>query len=331
MSDLEQLESYKEKIVQSDFPEKIRNSIKQNIIGKNDIIDKLIISILSKGHVFLEGVPGLAKTQIVKTLAESINVRFQRIQFTPDLLPADILGTLIYNQSNNNFEIKKGPIFSNIILADEINRAPAKVQSALLEVMQEEQVSIGKETYILEDPFLVLATQNPIEQEGTYQLPEAQIDRFMFKLLIDYPNEEEEYQILNKFTTPNKTNKSISAIDKNEILEAREIVKKVHIAENIKKYIVSIVLSTRFPEKNNLKELSQLINYGASPRATIFLSIAAKAQAFIKKRSFVIPEDIREVGKSILRHRIILSYEAEAENISTDDIIDKIFSSIATP
>tara|TARA_B100000029_G_scaffold512671_2_gene609982 strand:+ start:1084 stop:2079 length:996 start_codon:yes stop_codon:yes gene_type:complete len=331
MSKPEQLDSYKEKIVQSDFPEKIRNSIKRKIIGKNDIIDKLIISILSKGHVFLEGVPGLAKTQIVKTLAESINVKFQRIQFTPDLLPADILGTLIYNQSNNNFEIKKGPIFSNIILADEINRAPAKVQSALLEVMQEEQVSIGKETYLLDEPFLVLATQNPIEQEGTYQLPEAQIDRFMFKLLIDYPNEDEEYQILNRFTTTNIEKESLSIIDKNEILEARKIVNQVHIAENIKKYIVSLVLSTRFPEKNNLKELNQLINYGASPRATIFLSIAAKAQAFLKKRSFVIPDDIREVGKSILRHRIILSYEAEAENISSDDIIDKIFSSIATP
>ena len=309
----------------------IQNSIQSVIVGQNDLIEKLILAILADGHVFLEGVPGLAKTLIIKTLAELIDTKFQRLQFTPDLLPADIIGTLIYNQEHSTFEVKKGPIFSNIILADEINRAPAKVQSALLEAMQERQITIGDETFILDDPFLVMATQNPIEQEGTYSLPEAQVDRFMFKVLVDYPSSDEELQILNRMGHI-KTKFHLNPIAKaNQILAIRDIIDQIHIADNIQKYIVSLVLASRKPEDYGLKDLSTLINLGASPRATIFLAIASKAHAFLNKRGYVIPDDVRAVGKAILRHRIILTYEAEAEDVTTEHIIQRIYESVQTP
>jgi MoxR-like ATPase len=279
----------------------------------------------------LEGVPGLAKTLTVKTLASIIKTGFQRIQFTPDLLPADILGTLIYNPKEAQFEIKKGPIFSNIILADEINRAPAKVQSALLEAMQERQITIGEKTFELKDPFLVMATQNPIEQEGTYPLPEAQVDRFMFKVLVDYPNPDEELRILQTMSGISDHIRVKPTIQTSEILDARKTVDLIHIAENIQKYIISIIMATRNPVDYSLKDIEQLISFGASPRASIFMVKAAKAQAFMNHRGYVIPEDIREVGRAILRHRILLTYEAEAEEITTEDIITQIFESIPTP
>ena len=309
----------------------INDSIRKVIIGQDDLIEKLLLAILTDGHVFLEGVPGLAKTLTIKSLAQIIDTKFQRLQFTPDLLPADILGTLIYNPKESSFEIKKGPIFANIILADEINRSPAKVQSALLEAMQERQITIGDETFKLDNPFLVMATQNPIEQEGTYPLPEAQIDRFMFKVIVGYPNPDEELEILKRMGNIN-TNLDLKAVVKPEqILSARKIVDQIHIAENIQKYIVSLVLATRNPSEYGLKDLTSLINFGASPRATIFLATASKSHAFLNKRGFVIPEDVRSVGKSILRHRIILTYEAEAEEITTEDIIQRIYESVPTP
>jgi len=315
----------------SEFVKTLKLNLHKTIIGQDDLIEKLIIAILSDGHVFLEGVPGLAKTLTVKTLAALVDTQFQRIQFTPDLLPADILGTLIFNPKEAQFEIKKGPIFSNIILADEINRAPAKVQSALLEAMQERQITIGEETFKLDDPFLVMATQNPIEQEGTYPLPEAQIDRFMFKVLVDYPSENDELAILQSMSKIQKDNPIKPVVTSKDILEARKTVDIIHIAENIQKYIVSIVLATRNPGKYNLKDLSQLILFGASPRASIFMAIASKALAFTKHRAYVIPEDVRDVGRAILRHRILLTYEAEAEEITTEEIITQIFESIPTP
>ena len=316
---------------ESQFIYDINDSIRKVIIGQDDLIEKLLLAILTDGHVFLEGVPGLAKTLTIKSLAQIIDTKFQRLQFTPDLLPADILGTLIYNPKESSFEIKKGPIFANIILADEINRSPAKVQSALLEAMQERQITIGDETFKLDNPFLVMATQNPIEQEGTYPLPEAQIDRFMFKVIVGYPNPDEELEILKRMGNIN-TNLDLKAVVKPEqILSARKIVDKIHIAENIQKYIVSLVLATRNPSEYGLKDLTSLINFGASPRATIFLATASKSHAFLNKRGFVIPEDVRSVGKSILRHRIILTYEAEAEEITTEDIIQRIYESVPTP
>jgi len=289
------------------------------------------LAILTDGHVFLEGVPGLAKTLTINSLAQIIDTKFQRLQFTPDLLPADILGTLIYNPRDGSFEVKKGPIFANIILADEINRSPAKVQSALLEAMQERQITIGDQTFKLENPFLVMATQNPIEQEGTYPLPEAQIDRFMFKVLVGYPNPEEELEILKRMGKINSNIELKPVVNPSQILSARKIVDQIYIAENIQKYIVSLVFATRYPEKYGLKDLQPLITYGASPRATIFLANASKSHAFLRNRGFVIPEDVRAVGKSILRHRIILSYEAEAEEITTEDIIQRIYESVPTP
>ncbi len=326
------LEKLNDKISkESEFLSLINNNIKKTIIGQNNLIEKLLISILCDGHVFLEGVPGLAKTLAVKTLASLIDTGFQRIQFTPDLLPADILGTLIFNPKNSNFEIKKGPIFSNIILADEINRSPAKVQSALLEAMQERQVTIGDTTYILEQPFFVMATQNPIEQEGTYPLPEAQIDRFMFKVIVDYPNEEEELEILKNQIILGKKLDIKPVVNINNILSARNVLNEIHIAENLQKYIISLINATRDPSKYNINDLGGLINFGASPRASIFLALAAKAKAFIERRGYVIPQDIRDIGKDILRHRIILSYEAEAEEITTDDIISRLYGSIPTP
>ena len=316
---------------ESQFIYDINDSIRKVIIGQDNLIEKLLLAILTDGHVFLEGVPGLAKTLTIKSLAQIIDTKFQRLQFTPDLLPADILGTLIYNPKESSFEIKKGPIFANIILADEINRSPAKVQSALLEAMQERQITIGDETFKLDNPFLVMATQNPIEQEGTYPLPEAQIDRFMFKVIVGYPNPDEELEILKRMGNIN-TNLDLKAVVKPEqILSARKIVDQIHIAENIQKYIVSLVLATRNPSRYGLKDLASLINFGASPRATIFLATASKSHAFLNKRGFVIPEDVRSVGKSILRHRIILTYEAEAEEITTEDIIQRIYESVPTP
>ena len=316
---------------ESQFIYDINDSIRKVIIGQDDLIEKLLLAILTDGHVFLEGVPGLAKTLTIKSLAQIIDTKFQRLQFTPDLLPADILGTLIYNPKESSFEIKKGPIFANIILADEINRSPAKVQSALLEAMQERQITIGDETFKLDNPFLVMATQNPIEQEGTYPLPEAQIDRFMFKVIVGYPNPDEELEILKKMGNIN-TNLDLKAVvNPEQILSARKIVDQIHIAENIQKYIVSLVLATRNPSEYGLQDLTSLINFGASPRATIFLATASKSHAFLNKRGFVIPEDVRNVGKSILRHRIILTYEAEAEEITTEDIIQRIYESVPTP
>lgn len=300
------------------------------IIGQSYLLERLLIAILADGHVLIEGVPGLAKTLSVKTLSDAIGTSFQRIQFTPDLLPADLIGTLIYNPKEGSFNIKKGPIFTNIVLADEINRAPSKVQSALLEAMQERQVTIGDTTYALDDPFLVLATQNPIEQGGTYPLPEAQVDRFMLKLNIKYPSKIEEKMILERMTSLHmpKAEPVISVV---EIKEIRELVNEIYIDEKIKDYIVNIVFATRVPAEYKLPELAPLITYGASPRATICLSRAAKAYAFMKGRGYVIPDDIKQIGHDVLRHRVIVSYEAEAEEKNSEDIIAAIFNAIEVP
>ena len=326
------VEKLEEEIIfDSSYIDDIKNSIKKVIIGQENLIEKLIIAMLSNGHIFLEGVPGLAKTLTIQTLSNIINTKFQRIQFTPDLLPADIIGTLIYNQKESSFNVKKGPIFSNIILADEINRAPAKVQSALLEAMQERQVTIGDKTYQLDNPFFVMATQNPIDQEGTYPLPEAQVDRFMFKVLVNYPNDEEELLILKKMINIDQTNILKPLINISKILSSRKLIDKIHISEHIQKYIVSIVLATREPGNYTLNDLKPLIALGASPRATIFLGKAAKSHAFINKRAYVIPDDVRSIGRAILRHRILTTYEAEAEEISSDQIIQRIFDSVPIP
>lgn len=309
---------------------RLSNEINKKVIGQEKMIESLLIGLLSNGHILLEGVPGLAKTLAIKTLSEAVSGSFSRIQFTPDLLPADVVGTLIYNIKENDFKIKKGPIFANFVLADEINRSPAKVQSALLESMQEKQVTIGDETYKLENPFLVLATQNPVEQEGTYPLPEAQVDRFMLKTVITYPNREAEKLVLR-----NSIDESFPEVEKvidlQEILKARSIVKKVYMDEKIERYILDIVSATRFPEEYNLSKLSPLISFGASPRGSINLALAARAYAFLRRRAYVIPEDVRAMSKEVLRHRIGLSYEAEAENISTDKIIDEILNAIPIP
>ena len=309
----------------------IKNELQKTIVGQENLIDKLLIALLCDGHVLLEGVPGLAKTLTIKTFAEILDTTYKRIQFTPDLLPADLIGTLIYNIKESNFEVKKGPIFSNIILADEINRSPAKVQSALLEAMQEKQVTISDKTYNLDNPFLVMATQNPIEQEGTYPLPEAQVDRFMFKIIVDYPSENDELEILKRMTGLKKNKKTKPVIKIKDVLKSRETMEEIHIAENIEKYIVSIIYSTRFPEKFNLNDLKHLISFGSSPRGTIYLSRAAKAKAFFEKRSYVTPEDVRYVVKDILRHRLILSYEAEAEELKPEDLINRIIETLPTP
>lgn len=317
--------------IESEFIDNIKASTSKIIVGQEYMIDRLLLGLLSRGHVLLEGLPGLAKTLAIKTLSNAIDAQFSRIQFTPDLLPADILGTMIYNPGKNDFSVRKGPIFANFILADEINRAPAKVQSALLESMQEKQVTIGKESFKLEEPFLVLATQNPIEQEGTYPLPEAQVDRFMLKVKIDYPALEEERQIIRR-TINGETEQVISpVVTPDTILKARELVKKVYMDEKIENYILDIVFATRKPESYNLDDLAPLIGYGASPRASINLAIAAKAQAFMNRRGFVIPDDVRNICKDILRHRIGLSYEAEAENITQEDIINRIIATIEVP
>jgi MoxR-like ATPase len=309
---------------------RLSSEINKKVIGQEKMVESLLIGLLSNGHILLEGVPGLAKTLAIKTLSEAVNGSFSRIQFTPDLLPADVVGTLIYNIKENDFKIKQGPIFANFVLADEINRSPAKVQSALLEAMQEKQVTIGDETYKLENPFLVLATQNPVEQEGTYPLPEAQVDRFMLKTLITYPDKEAERIILRNSIDDNFP-KIEKVIDLEEILRAREIVRKVYMDEKIEKYILDIINATRFPQEYNLSKLTPLISFGASPRGSINLALAARAYAFLRRRAYVIPEDVRAMCKDVLRHRIGLSYEAEAENISSDKIIEDILNAIPIP
>ena len=314
----------------SAFVDTVVMGMNRNIVGQKHLIDSLLIGLLSDGHILLEGVPGLAKTLAIKTLAQLLDADFKRIQFTPDLLPADVVGTLIYNQKNEEFTVKRGPVFSNFILADEINRAPAKVQSALLEAMQEKQVSIGDDTFKLPSPFLVMATQNPIEQEGTYPLPEAQVDRFMLKVIVNYPKKEEEQQIIRQnLEWEREAIKPV--ISTSEIIEARKLVKSVYMDEKIERYIVDIVLATRFPEEFGLKKLKGMISYGASPRASINMALAAKAYAFIKRRGYVIPEDIRAVAHDVLRHRIGLSYEAEANSMTSEEIINDILNAIEVP
>ncbi|HKB07787.1 MAG TPA: AAA family ATPase [Candidatus Polarisedimenticolia bacterium] len=314
---------------ESVFVERVQGEIRKVIVGQKTMLDRLLIGLLGGGHLLLEGVPGLAKTLSVKTLADVIDARFQRIQFTPDLLPADLIGTMIYNQKDGQFVARKGPLFANIILADEINRAPAKVQSALLEAMQEMQVTIGDTTYPLSPPFLVLATQNPIEQEGTYPLPEAQVDRFMLKLRVDYPNKGEEREILERMTGVNHFDVK-RIITPAEILHARQVVGQVYVDNRIKDYIVEIVFATRRPDEYKL-DIKGLIQFGASPRATVFLTVAAKAHAFIRGRGYVTPEDVKSIAFDVLRHRIILSYEAEAEDVTTEQIIQRVLDTIEVP
>lgn len=314
----------------SSFVDAITMGMNKMIVGQNHLVESLLIGLLSDGHILLEGVPGLAKTLAIKTMASLIDADYSRIQFTPDLLPADVIGTMIYSQKTEQFIIKKGPIFANFILADEINRAPAKVQSALLEAMQERQVTIGDKTYELPKPFLVMATQNPIEQEGTYPLPEAQVDRFMMKVIIGYPKKEEERAIIRQ-NISGETIKLSPVLKKEEILEARNIVREVYIDEKIERYIVDIVFATRYPEQAGLDALKGMINFGASPRASINLALAARTYAFIKRRGYVIPEDIRAVCHDVMRHRIGLSYEAEANNLTSEEIISEILNKIEVP
>jgi MoxR-like ATPase len=313
------------------FVTRVNDELSKVIVGQHGMIERLLIGLLSNGHVLLEGVPGLAKTLAIKSLAQSIKANFSRIQFTPDLLPADVIGTMIYNQGKNEFYVRKGPIFSNFILADEINRAPAKVQSALLEAMQERQVTIGDTTFKLDEPFLVLATQNPIEQEGTYPLPEAQVDRFMLKVVIDYPSKSEEQLIIRQNTLGLSFPPINPVASTSEILTAKELVRQVYMDEKVENYILDIVFATRFPDQYNLPQLKPLIGFGGSPRASINLALAAKAYAFLNKRGFVIPEDVRSICKDVLRHRIGLTYEAEAENINVEQIINEILRVVNVP
>lgn len=315
---------------QSAFVTNLMMGMDQVIVGQKHLVESLLIGLLSDGHVLLEGVPGLAKTLAIKTLASLIDAKYSRIQFTPDLLPADVVGTMIYSQKDETFMVKKGPIFANFVLADEINRAPAKVQSALLEAMQERQVTLGKETFKLPEPFLVLATQNPIEQEGTYTLPEAQVDRFMLKVVIDYPKQEEEKLIIRQNINGDKFNVR-PILKAEEILEARKVVRDVYLDEKIERYIVDIVFATRYPSKYGLNELKEMISFGGSPRASINLALAARTYAFIKRRGYVIPEDVRAIAHDVLRHRIGLTYEAEASNITSDEIVSKILNKIEVP
>lgn len=315
---------------QSAFLTNITNGMNRVIVGQKHLIDSLLISLLSNGHILLEGVPGLAKTLAIKTLSQLVDADFNRIQFTPDLLPADVIGTMVYSQKNENFQVKKGPVFANFILADEINRAPAKVQSALLEAMQEKQVTIGSNTFELPSPFLVMATQNPIEQEGTYPLPEAQVDRFMLKVVIEYPSLEEEKLIIRENLSGSMPEvKPVVSVD--DILKAREIVQQVYIDEKIEQYIADIVFATRYPERYGLDELKPLITFGGSPRASINLAKASRAYAFIRRRGYVVPEDVRAVAYDVLRHRIGLSYEAEADNITSEEIVSRIINKVEVP
>lgn len=314
----------------NDFVNLITRGMDQTIVGQKHLVESLLIALLSNGHVLLEGVPGLAKTLAIKTLAQLIDAKYSRIQFTPDLLPADVLGTMVYSVKSEQFQVKKGPIFANFVLADEINRAPAKVQSALLEAMQERQVTIGDKTFALDEPFLVMATQNPIEQEGTYPLPEAQVDRFLLKVVIGYPSREEEKLIIRQNIT-NEKKKIVPLLKPEEILEAQKIVEQIYIDEKIERYIVDIVFATRFPADYGLNDLSSIIGFGASPRASISLARAARSYAFLRQRGYVIPEDVRAVCHDVLRHRIGLTYEAEANNITADEIISEILDKVEVP
>ena len=316
----------------SQFVDDVTKQLNRVILGQEELLEKILISLLSNGHILLEGVPGLAKTLTVKTLASLIDTQFQRIQFTPDMLPADLLGTLIYNQKTGEFDTRKGPLFSNIILADEINRSPAKVQSALLEAMQERQVTIGENTFELDKPFLVMATQNPIEQEGTYPLPEAQVDRFMFKLLVEYPSKDAEKHILRSQTVPGANSKILNpVVDSDTILNAQNIINDIYVDEKVEEYVLNLVFATRHPKDSGLSDLDGLIDYGASPRATINLVRAAKARAFMQHRGYITPEDVRFIGADVLRHRVILTYEAEAEEITSEDIIKRLFEAVEVP
>jgi MoxR-like ATPase len=316
---------------QSAFIDLLNMELNKTVVGQKTMVERLMIGLLANGHVLLEGVPGLAKTLAIKSLATAIHGRFARIQFTPDLLPADVLGTMVYNPQAHEFAVRKGPIFANFILADEINRAPAKVQSALLEAMQERQVTIGDHTYPLEEPFLVLATQNPIEQEGTYELPEAQVDRFMLKIIITYPKKEEERQIIRTNLNPGGMVKINPVVTTQDIMKARTLVREVYMDEKIEQYILDIVFATRFPEEYKLGKLKPYISYGGSPRASINLALAAKAYAFIKRRGYVIPEDVRAICHDVMRHRIGLTYEAEAENITSEQILNEILNVVEVP
>ena len=313
------------------FLDELKGKICETIVGQNQLINKILIGILADGHILIEGVPGLAKTLTVNTIAKLINTSFKRIQFTPDMLPADLIGTLIYNQKTGQFDTRKGPIFSNIILADEINRTPAKVQSALLEAMQEHQVTIGETSYQLERPFLVLATQNPIEQEGTYPLPEAQVDRFMFKLLVSYPEKNAERLVLRMNSNFESSEEITPLISSNKIIESQNLINKIYVDEKVEDYALNLIFATRNPSEYGLSDLENIIDFGASPRATINLIKSAKARAFMDHRGFVTPEDIRYIGSDVLRHRIILTYEAEAEEITSDDIINRLFEVIEVP
>jgi MoxR-like ATPase len=325
------IKSINEKIEkESAFVDLLTFEMNKVIVGQKHMVERLLIGLLGQGHILLEGVPGLAKTLAINSLSKAVDASFSRIQFTPDLLPADVIGTLIYNMKENDFSIKKGPIFANFVLADEINRAPAKVQSALLEAMQEKQVTIGDETFILEKPFLVMATQNPVEQEGTYPLPEAQVDRFMLKTVIDYPKLEEE-QLIVRANLKGSYDKINPVVSVKQILTAQEAVREVYMDEKIERYILDIVFATRYPEKYRLDDLKPLISFGASPRGSINLATAAKCYAFIKRRGYVIPEDVRAVVHDVLRHRIGITYEAEAENVTSEDIINKIVNEIEVP
>lgn len=326
------MEALGKKIEQtSAFIEDIYSELNKVIVGQQYMIDRLLVGLLADGHVLLEGVPGLAKTLTVSSLAKVISTDFQRLQFTPDLLPADLIGTLIYNQKEGEFTVKKGPIFANIILADEINRSPAKVQSALLEAMQEKQVTIGETTYKLDQPFLTLATQNPVEQEGTYPLPEAQVDRFMMKIKIDYPSKKEELEIMRRMAQTGEKEELRPVISTDKVLEAREVINQIYIDEKVEQYIINLIFATRNPGEYDMDDLSDLINFGASPRASINLNLAARAHAFMQHRAYVTPEDVRTIAMDVLRHRVIPTFEAEAENITSEDLIEKIMSKVQVP
>ena len=331
MSDLSLTEINERISRESTFVDDIKKALKEVIVGQEELVNRILIGMLANGHILLEGVPGLAKTLVVKSLAQLIDTKFQRIQFTPDMLPADLIGTLIYNQHTGKFDTRKGPIFANVILADEINRAPSKVQSALLEAMQERQTTIGKETYLMDAPFLVLATQNPIEQEGTYPLPEAQTDRFMLKVRVDYPSIDEERLILRKAAKTQIDTVLTPVVNQQQLLKAQKVIDDIYVDQKIEDYVLNLVFSTRNPDKYELKDLEGLIEYGGSPRASINLILAAKSRAFLEHRGYVTPEDIRYIGADVLRHRIILTYEAEAEEITSEDIIRRLFETIEIP
>lgn len=313
------------------FIDRLRTEVSKVLVGQQYMVDRLLVGLLGNGHILLEGVPGLAKTLAIKTLSQAINAKFSRIQFTPDMLPADVIGTMIYNQQKNEFFVRRGPIFANFILADEINRAPAKVQSALLEAMQERQVTIGEHTYILEEPFLVLATQNPLEQEGTYPLPEAQQDRFMLKVVVDYPKKEEELMIIRQNTQQIASPTINPVVSIREVIDARDLARTIYLDEKIENYILDIVTATRVPDQVGLSNLKPLIAYGGSPRASINMALAAKSIAFLNKRGYVLPEDVRAVAADVLRHRLGLTYEAEAENISVEEIIKQVLNMVKVP